>query len=812
MSRLLLDTLRETKHAIRRMAKAPGFSITVLLTLALGIGINTAMFSVIQAVLLKPLSYQDPDRLVLLTVGATPIRFEEMRDANKSYTEVVATDRGQERLSLTGIGLPEVLQGSRVSGNFLSVLGVRPILGRSFSPAEDTPSGSPVAMISAELWQRKFNGSPSIVGNPITLAGSTYTIIGVLPPKFRFPFPDTDVWLPRPSEWAIVPPASRRSSPILTVFGRLKPGVDLEEANAELVVLNHQHASAHPSMLDAKLDAGDRVKTLKTELISDVQSKLWMLFGAVWFVLLIVCANIASLMLARATFRTREFVVRAAVGASRIQLIRQLLAESLLFSALGGALGIGLAALALKVLRSVALLDLPRTNEIHIDGTVLLFAIAVSLLSGIAFGLPPALTASRPNLANVLRGSGEGAISASSKPMFFRLNSHSILVIAQMALSTVLLIGAALMIESLAKLSRVNPGFEVENLLTMSLPLAPSRYDTPEKQTAFYDQLLDRVDSLPGVRSAAVALSLPLTGFQGSPVQVAGRAPTLISDRPISITEDVTPGYFQTMQIALKRGRTFTQGDKQDAVPVVIINESFAHLFWPQYPKGPDPIGQHIMIGSHPLQIEVIGIVSDVLQTGMDSDPRPAVYRPIAQEPPSTGMLAVRTVNDPLSFTNVVRAQVTAIDPSQPIAEIESMRDVVQESQGQQRLTMVLLGVFAGTATLIAIVGLYGVIAYSVAQRTKEMGIRRALGAEQSHILRLVVGEGLRISICGVILGAGGALGLARVMRGFLFHISPSDPMTFTCVSALFVVVGVVASYIPARRASSVDPLIAIRG
>jgi putative ABC transport system permease protein len=807
MTRLLQDL----RYALRQLQKNPGFTAVALLTLTVGIGANTAMFSVIHAVLLKPLAYREPDRVVLIADGATAIRFDEMKVASRSYTEMGAYAVGPENLALSGVAEPEVLKGARVSANFLSVLGVNPARGRIFLPEEDKTGAPAVAMISAELWRRRFGADSSVLGKTITLAAQPYTIIGVLPAGFQFPFSGVDVWLTKPSEWSVIAPEGRPLSPILSVFGRLKPGVDLHQATAELLVLNSQYAAAHPGMLDSKPDAPESVQLFEEQLVSDIRPELWMLFGAVGFVLMIVCANLASLQLARATSRAREFAVRAAIGAGRGRIIGQLLVETLLLSFLGGALGLGFAAFSLHAIRSTTFVDLPRAGEIQMDGTVLFFAVTLSIFTGVLFGLVPSLLASRGDLAAVLRGSGEAASSAGLRTGL-HFGSRGLLVAGQMALSIVLLISATLLIKSLARVYQVDPGFQTSHLLTMNIALPPARYDTDEKKAAFYKELVERTEALPGVRSAAVTLTLPMADtWMGAPVQLAGTPPVELNQRPIGIIQDVTPDFFRTLGIAQKRGREFTAHDNKNSVPVAIVNENLARLFWPQYPSGPDPVGQHILVGSDSRPVEIVGIAANVRHSGRDDDPRPEVYLPCAQKPPGTAMLAVRTNGKPLSFVREVRDQVLAIDRDQPVSDVSTMDQLVEASEGQLRLMMVLLGMFAAFAALLAIVGLYGVISYSVVRRTKEIGIRRALGAQRNDILSLVTRQVVRLVLAGVLLGLCGAFALTRVLQDLLFQVSATDPVTFVGISILFVLVGVAASYIPARRAARIDPMAALR-
>src|SRR5216684_1903131 len=804
------NLIQDLRYALRQLRKNPGFTAVGLLTLSLGIGANTAIFSVVHAVLLKPLGYHDPDRVVLVTEGATPVRFEELLAASRSYTEI-GSFAGPEDMALSRIAEPRVLKSARVSANFLRILEVSPLVGRSFLADEDKPGAPEVAMISAELWREQFHGDRSIAGRTVTLAGMPRTIIGVLPAGFQFPFSGTDMWVTRPSEWSVIPPQGRPLSPTLSVFGRLKPQVAIQQATAELAVLDRQYAAAHPGMLDAKPDSPETVRPFKDQLVSDVRSELWMLFGAVGFVLLIVCANIASLLLARAASRSREFAVRAAIGAGRGRIIGQLLAESILLASMGGAMGIGLAAWSLSAIRRMIFVDLPRAGEIHMDATVLGFAVVLSVGTGLLFGLIPSMAASRQDLASVLRGSGEAASIVGASHMR-RFGPRGLLVAGQVALSIVLLIGAALLIESLARVYRGDPGFQTSHLLTMTIALPPARYDTDEKKAAFYEELVEHAESLPGIRSAAITLNLPMTDiWVGQPVQLAGTPPLRLNERPIGIIQNISPEYFRTLAIALKRGREFTAHDNARSVPVVIVNENLARLFSPQYPSGSNPIGQHILIGNDPQPAEIVGIAANVRQYGRDDNPKPEVYLPCAQKPPLSAMLAVRTDGNPLSFANAVRAQVLAIDRDQPVSAVASMDKLVEASEGQLRLMMTLLGTFAGAAALLAVIGLYGLISYSVVHRTKEIGIRRALGAQRSDILSLVAGQVVRFTLTGVLLGIGGAFVLTGLLKDLLFQVSATDPATFVGISILFVLVGVSASYFPARRAAKVDPMVALR-
>jgi predicted permease len=793
------------------MRHSPVFAVTAVLTLALAIGGNTAMFTVIRAVLLKPLDYPDPERLVRITGGATPARFEEMKTGAHSFTGFGAFT-SQEDIALTGTAEPEVLSGVHVSASYLQILGVAPVLGRGFLPQEDSPSGASVVMISSELWRRRFGGDARIAGKTAVLGAVPYTIIGVLPPHFRFPFSGVDVWMTAPTEWQQVPLKSRLLSPYLTVFGRIQPGLSLQQVNAEMAVVHRQYAINHPAMLDAKPKSAVEVTPMKEQLVGNVRSMLWMLFGAVGFVLLIACGNVASLLLARANFRSREFAVRAALGAVRTRLIGQLLAESVLLSSAGGVIGVLLAAWSLRAIPRITAFNLPRAGEIHIDWMVLGFAAALSIATGVLFGLAPSFAASRPDLMTVLRGSGESASKEAPRKVLAGFSGRSLLVVGQVGLSVVLLIGAALLMESVAHLRRVDVGFNPANVLTMQVSLPLVRYDTNQKKSVFFEELVRRVGLLPGVRSVAAAMTLPMSGYPGTPVQDAGKPPLRLNERLIAKILTVTPGYFRTLEIPMRRGRDFAEHDTEQAQRVAIIDEAMARRFWPAYPDGQDPIGQRLLVGGvNPHPAEIVGIVANVHQNLENSGWPETVYVTFAQNPWPFGMLAIRTHGDPLQFTGTIRAQVQELDRDQPVTAVKTMDELVEDEVGQRRLILNLLGSFAGVALLLAVIGIYGVIAYSVAQRTHEVGIRRALGAQHGDILRLVVGQGFGLASTGVVLGVGGALALTRVMKDLLFGVSATDPVTFTGIALLFIVVALAASYIPARRAARIDPMKALR-
>ena len=830
---MIFETIwQDILYSLRTMRNNPAFALTVVFTLALGIGGNTAIFTVIRSVLLKPLEYRDPDRLVYISVdnprrnvqdaSFTEVRLKEMRSAAKSFDGLGAYGR-PDTVTISGSGEPEALKAARVSANFLDILGVQPTRGRSFRPEEDQHGGPPVAMISSGIWKRRFGSDPGVVGRTATLDSTTYTVIGVLPAGFEFPFTGVDVWFTRPSEWSQLPPRFWGIS-ILTGFGRVKPHVSLEQARAEMEVLNQQYLRAHPAN---SMDVGTtmHVVWLKDRLVTNVRGMLWTLFGAVGFVLLIACANVASLLLARATSRSREFAVRAALGAARGRLIRQLLAESLVLAVAGGVLGAFLAKWCLSVIKSanalsiptVSGLYLPGAGDLRLDGAVLGFTVALSIATGVLFGLIPSLQISRPDLADVLRAAGAAAsrgFSGGRKAL--GVNPLGLLVVGQVALSIVLLVGAALLMESFARLHSVDPGFHSANLLTMKVTLPLVRYDTDRKKAAFFDEIVPRLEALPGVRAATMVTTLPSTTWIRTNITRVEGHPPLDETQPTSyaVIQSVTPGYFHTLGIPLRRGREFTARDSAPgAPPVMLINESLARILWPGYPRGENPVGRHISEGYDKLVgwIEVAGIVADIHEGGLAFDAVPEFYLPSTLHPPQTAYLVLRTEGDPLHSAAAARKEVLAVDADQPVSDIKTMTAVLETTLGQRRLTMLLLGTFAAVALLLAIVGIYGAIAYSVSQRVQEVGIRRALGAQQSDILKLMLRQGLGLTLAGVVIGTGGAFALTRVMKAMLFHVSATDPGTFIGIALLFIVAASAASYIPARRASEIDPMDALR-
>jgi len=798
-------------HALRILRKSPAFTATAVLTLALAIGGNTAIFTVVRGVLLKPLDYPDPNGLVHISGGSTPTRFAEIQAAARSY-EGVGAYTSEVDVTLTGRGEPEIVRGARVSANFLRILGLSPFLGRGFRAEEDKAGGAATIMISYELWRRRFGSDANMAGKTAEIGGTPYTVVGVLPPQFRFPFSGLDVWMTDPADSPELPPRMRALTPFLVVFGRLKPGVTLMQANAEMKVIHRQYATAHPGMLDGKASGPEEVVPLKDDLVRNVQTTLWMLFGAVGLVLLIACANIASLLLARAASRTQEFAIRAALGAGRKRLMAQMLVESAMLSVTSGGAGIVLAVFGVQALAGITSFDLPRVGEVHLDWPVLVFAAALSAITGLVFGFAPSLGAARTDLIAVLRARGEGAGGGLSRSILPHLNLRSVLSASQVALSMVLLIGVALLMESISHLRGLELGFNPDHLLTLSVSLPLTRYDTPLKQALFFQSLMRQVDSLPGVRNASAAWALPMGLYAGIPIQDASKPPLKLNERPVARYQPVMPGYFQTMGIPLRRGRDFTEHDTADSQRVAIIDEDFARHYWPGYPAGLDPIGQRVFLGiTNPHPAEIIGIAANARQTLEEPTWRDNVYVSFIQAPQPFALLAIRTAGNPLQLASAVRDRVRAVDPDQAVNDVQTMDHLVELQTGQRQLLAALLGGFAVMAMLLAMVGIYGVIAYSVSQRMQEMGIRQALGAQQSDILRMILGQGLVLALAGVAAGLVGSLAATRAMKALLFHVSATDPMTFAAVGVFFTGVALAASFIPARRASRADPAAVLR-
>jgi len=805
--------LQDLRFGARMLRKNPGFALAAIFTLALGIGGNTAIFTITSSVLLKALPYHSPQQLISLDAQTKDgqshccslNRFDSVHDRSKSFSGVVAA--ANDNFNLTGRGEPLQVPSARVSADFFQVLGVTPQLGRFFLPEEGQAAGKPVIVISDTLWHSRFGGDPNILNQTVALDGTPYNIIGVLPAGIQFPFlAPADVWTPRYFEHSLFTTQRlRQGVGYLTIIGRLRQGVTRQQAVAELNVLHQQYHQENPTAPDGDPGLSMVVTDLQDSVVSDIRGKLLILSGAVGVVLLIACANVASLLLSRALSRRKEMAVRAALGARRGALIRQLLTESVLLALAGGALGLGLSWAATKYFATLGNGNLPQGMPIAMDSRVLLFMLAISVLTGILFGIVPALQLSKTNMNETLRDEGRGSTGGHR-----RVQLRGLLVVFQVALSLVLLIGAGLLVRSFSRLLRVDPGFDPQNVLTMNVSLPTVKYADAQKQVAFFDELTRRVSALPGVRSAAISAALPLVPKRITPVLPEGQPEVPLAERPFIIIEAISPAWFKTMRVPLQAGREFTDADKAGSPNVVIVNQALARRYWPNQ----NPIGKHIVLGRQPAS-EVVGVAIDVKNRSLALDPQVQLYFPFSQIPWGNMNLLVRTATDPHGMVSPVRAQIAAIDSDQPVTSIQTVDELMDGSRAQPRFILMLLGVFSAAALVLAIIGIYGVLAYSVAQRRQELGIRLALGAEKSDILRLVVGYGLALAGVGIVIGLVFALALswimASVLSGVLYKISARDLTTFAVAPVVFLLIALVASYLPALRATQVDPNEALR-
>jgi len=799
---------RNLRFALRMLSKNPGFALAAIFTLALGIGANTAIFTVTSALLLRPFPYENPEQLVSVTprdkdkTDGTLLRYELVRDTNRSFQSVAAWTN--DNLDLTGSGEPMQVSVARVSPNFFSTLGVHPQLGRAFSEEEGRPEGKPVVILADSLWRGRFHRDPNIVGRIITLDATPQTVIGVLPAGVQFPFMEpSEIWTSRYFEFSVVPAARLRMGVgYLSMVARLRPGTTLERANAELAVLNQRYREQNPTMPDASSSMTMTAEPLRDEVVANVRRKLFVLSAAAALVLLIACANVASLLLSRALARRREIAVRTALGASRGALVLQLLTESMLLASAAGILGIGLSWGATRALVAWGANQLPQGVPVSMDLRVLLFSLAVSLIAGILFGIAPALQLARSDPNTALRDEGRG-ISAGHA----RTQMKNLLVVGQMALSLLLFIGSGLLLRSFARLLRVDPGFDAENVLTMNLSLPTIKYAKSEQQIAFFDEVLRRVSVLPGVRGAAISAALPLSWIRITPVLPEGQTEVPLPQRPFIDIEAISPQWFQTMRVPLLEGRAFSDADDSKAPKVVVVNETFARHFWPNE----NPLEKHIVVGRGPAPSEVVGLSADVKNKGLEQETQPQLYLPFKQLPWSNMNLLVRTAVEPRSMLSATRAQIRAVDPDQPITNVQTVDELMNNSRSQPRFTMLLLGAFSATALLLAIIGIYAVLSYSVAQRQQEFGIRLALGAERGEVLREVVRQGLMLAAAGIALGLAAAFLLTRLMASLLYQVSTRDVTTFVFTPLIFVIIAALASYLPARRAMKIDPVEALR-
>ena len=800
--------LRNLRFGARMLVKNPGFAIATILTLALGIGANTAIFTVTSALLLRPFPYRDPEQLVSLTErdqktdrGVNLIRYELVRDASKSFESVAVW--ANDNLNLTGSGEPIQVPVARVSPSFFSTLGVQPPLGRIFTAEEGRPEGKPVVMLGDSIWRSRFHGDPNIIGQTVTLDATTHTVVGVLPANIQFPFVGSaDIWTPRYFELSLMTPQRLRLGVgYLEMMGRLRPDTTLARANAELAVLNQRYREQNSTLPDADTSVAMSAESLRDLVVGNVRGKVLILSAAVAVVLLIACANVASLLLSRALARTREIAVRTALGATRSTLVLQLLTESIMLSILAGVIGVGLSWAATRALTTWGATQLPDGIPIGMDLRVLAFSLGVSLVAGVLFGTIPALQLARANPNAALRDEGRG-ISVSRN----RAQLKNLLVVSQVALSLLLFIGAGLLLRSFVRLLNVDPGFDAENVLTMNISLPTVKYAKPEQQIAFFDEVLRRVSTLPGVRSAATSAALPLGFIRITPVLPEGQPEVPLAQRPFLDIEAISPQWFQTMRVPLRAGREFTATDNAQAPKVVIVNETFARNYWPNQ----NPIGKHVAVGKWD-PAEVIGVAADIKNNGLEQDTQAQLYLSFPQIPWGRMNLLLRTAVPPRSMISAVRAQIASVDPDQPVMHIQTVDELMDNSRSQPRFTMFLLGGFSGVALALAVIGIYGVLSYSVAQRRQEFGIRLALGAGRDDILRLVVRHGFLLALTGVTAGLIASIALTRLMASLLYKVGTHDVTTFALTSAVLLAIALAASYIPARRATKVNPIEALK-
>ncbi len=808
-----MDTLlRDIKYSLRRLQKSPGFTAITVLTLALGIGANTAIFSVVNTILLRPLPYREPERLVTidhfypsLNDMRAPVSahgFRDYRDKTQSF-EAVAVETGWG-VNLTGTGDPERIPGAKVSGDWFRALGITPALGRALQRDDDEPGHEHVVVISDGLWRRLYGGDPATVGKTTLLNGETYTIVGVMPPNVRSFFSSrADIVAPLALTQQQM--SGGYTNEYLSLTARLKRGVSVQRAGAEMKTFADNLKKENPNGFSPTWTL--TVRSLDEVMTGGIRSTLFVLLGAVGFVLLIACANVANLLLARAAVRIKEIAIRSALGADRMSLVRQLLTESVILALAGGVLGLALAQWSVKSL--VALNpNLPRASDVGIDGTVMFFTLGVSILTGLLFGLAPALQTSRTNLQETLK---EGGRSGSAD--FAGRNVRRGLVIAEMALALTLLIGAGLLIKSVGRLQSVDPGFDTRNLLALNLSLPAVRYRSDTLQVQFTDQLLARLNVLPGVKSASTTSVLPFNGgWSTSSFTIEGLQVPKGQNGPWGDIRVVSPRFFETMRIPLKRGRAFTDQDGLGSPPVTMIDEEFVKKYFPNT----EPIGKRITFGARrgstdSTWITIVGVVGHAAHEGLDAERRIQYYFPARQQGGRFFTVALRTAGDPTALVPAVREAVRAVDRDQPVSGITTMEKLVDASMGQRKLAMILLGVFSGIALLLASIGIYGVMSYAVTQRTRELGIRMALGAARGRVLGLVVGQGMALAMTGVLLGLAGAYGLTRFLASQLFSVKPTDPATFVLVTAALAGTAFVATLVPALRATRVDPVVALR-
>ena len=793
--------LRDIRYGVRSLLKRPGFTAIALVALALGIGANTAIFSLVNAVLLRPLPFAEPDRLVWVwgniknggnRASVSPLDFLDYRQQNHTFEEFAASL--QLRLNHTGDGEPERLEANGVTGNYFQALGAKPAFGRTFLLENEKPGNDQVAVLSYSFWQKRFAGDPAIINKTITLDGRSFAVLGVMPADFSMPRA-ADIWVPL--NFDIHPGMKQRKAHFLRPIGRLKAGVTMAQAQADTDAIARRLEEQNQ---ESNSGWNLRLVSLREQLVGNTRPTLFILFGAVGFVLLIACANVANLLLVRAAGRQKEIAVRTALGAGRWRIVRQMITESVLLALVGGALGTLLAFWGVELLVALSAGSLPLTANVQIDATVLGFTLLVSLLTGVLFGLAPAFRTMKLNLSESLkeggRSGGEGA---------HRNRTRSVLVVLESAVAVVLLIGAGLLVRSLWLLQDTSPGFDPRNVLTMGVNLPGEKYDAPEKSARFFSELESRVAGLPGVEAVGLVSELPLSGQPNDmPYTVEGRPPVSIDQAFDDDFRRVNTNYFKALGIPFLRGRNFTEQEVREGAKVVIISDLLARQVFPNE----EPLGKRLIMAMGNTAFEIIGIVGDIRHRALESNPAAAMYMPAYE---GSMNVVIRSQGDPASLAAAVRKEVLQIDPNQPVADVRTMEQWLDRAVAGPRYRTTLLGLFALVALALASTGIYGVMSYSVSQRTHEIGVRMALGARRNDVLRLVVRQGMTLVIIGVAIGLAGAFALTRLMASLLFGVTAKDPFTFVVVSALLAVVAFVACYMPARRATKVDPLTALR-
>jgi putative ABC transport system permease protein len=792
------NLLKDLRVGIRALLKNKGYTAIAVLTLVLGIGANSAIFSIINAVLLSPLPFPESERLVRVRESNPEKGFQNSSLAAGKYTALrehstVFEEVGAyyiQQLNLTDVQDPEALNTAGVTASLMRALGAMPVVGQIFTEEQDQAGAEPVALLSHSLFERRFGADPGVIGKTIELSRQRYRVVGVMPRVFNFP-PRVEVWTPTAFFPGLL--ADRRAR-FLGVTARLKPGVTLAQAQEEMNALSARLAAERP-----ETDAGWQVGlvSMREQAVSDVRTGLWILFGAVGLVLAVACVNVANLSLARADSRRKEMAVRAALGASRWRLIRQVLVESLALAVTGGGLGLLLATLGVEALVSASAGRIPRAQEITLDGRVLGFTLLLSVLTGLLFGLMPAWRASQASLGEILK-EGSGKLSGSLRLRRLR----SALVISEVALALVLLVGAGLLIKSLIRLHQVSPGFTSDGVLTAKLALPWTRL---QESANFYQKVIGRVAAVPGVQSVGAINFLPLD-VTSTPQSFSIEGRAISDDKLLTGFRNVSGGYFTTLGIPLKQGRLFDERDSNEAPGVLMVNETFAARFFPEE----DPVGKRLKIFNR-TSFEIVGVVGSVRHEGPDSEPQPEIFYNYLQSAWPTMTLVVRSSQPAAGLAKAIRGELLAIDPAQPVFDIKTMNERLADSVARRRFNMLLLGLFAGVALLLAAVGIYGVISYSVTQRTHEIGVRMAVGARATDVLRMILSEGLKLTLAGVCIGLGAAFGLTRLMGSLLFGVSATDAATFLVVASLLTGVAVAASFIPARRAARVDPMVALR-